>query len=112
MAAISETLRRLRELVRRGRAERELDEEMRLHVELREARLRGEAVPADEARHLARRRVGGHLRLREGAMDAWRWRWLEQLCPAVRFGPRPLRRNRGLAAPAILTLALAPGPPP
>ncbi len=109
MAAIAEILRRLRLLVRRSRAETELDEEMRLHVELREARLRGEGVPADEARHVARQRFGNHLRLREEGMDAWGWRWLEQLGQDLRFGARELWTNRGFATTAILTLALATG---
>ncbi len=109
MAAIAEILRRLRLLVRRSRAETELDEEMRLHVELREARLRGEGVPADEARHVARQQFGNHLRLREEGMDAWGWRWLEQLGQDLRFGARELWTNRGFATTAILTLALATG---
>ncbi len=109
MAAIAEIFRRLRLLVRRSRAETELDEEMRLHVELREARLRGEGVAADEARYVARQQFGNHLRLREEGMDAWGWRWLEQLGQDLRFGARELWTNRGFATTAILTLALATG---
>src|SRR5258708_21111815 len=82
---------------------------MRLHVELREARLRGEGVPADEERHVARQQFGNHLRLREEGMDAWGWRWLEQLGQDLRFGARELWTNRGFATTAILTLALATG---
>lgn len=54
-------------------------------------------------------RFGNALRLREESVDAWGWRWLEQLVQDVRFGVRTLLRNPGFAAAAVLTLALATG---
>ena len=106
---IREVLRRLRLLVGRGRAERELEEEMRLHVALREERLRGDGLAPDAARDAARRRFGNHARIREDSVDAWGWRWLEQLGQDTRFGARDLWHHRGFAATAILTLGLATG---
>lgn len=109
MARWATLVRRLGVLARRSRVERELDEEMRLHLELREERLRAEGFPASEACHEARRRFGNRLRWREEGIDAWGWRWLEQLGQDARFGARTLSRNPGFAATAILTLAFATG---
>ena len=47
--------------------------------------------------------------LRDRSVDAWGWRWLEQVLQDVRFGVRTLRRNPGFAGTVVLTLALATG---
>ena len=93
MDAIREIGRRLRALFTRSRIEQDLDEEMRIHVALREERLRAAGAPAAEAGAAARRRFGNMRRLREDGMDAWGWRWLEQLHQDLRFGARMLRRS-------------------
>jgi predicted permease len=101
--------RRIRMLVRGGRFERDLDEEMRLHVEMREERLRAAGAPADQARQAARRRFGPQLRLREESVDAWGWRWLERLQHDTRLGTRVLLKQPGFAALAVVTVGIGIG---
>jgi predicted permease len=106
---LGEIGRRLRMLARRSRFDRELDDEMQVHRELRQESLREKGVPAEEAGNAARRRFGNTRRLREASANAWGWTWLEQLAQDVRFGARTLRRNPGFAVIAVATLALATG---
>jgi putative ABC transport system permease protein len=109
MPVLATILRRLRALVTRSRIDDDLADEMRLHIELREERLRLEGLSPADARHAARRRFGNTLRLREDGLDTWGWRWLEQLGQDLRFAARTLARNPGYALTAILTLALGIG---
>jgi predicted permease len=101
--------RRVHALIRGRELERGLDEEMRLHMELRGERLRAAGLAPDEAGAAARRRFGNAVRMREESMDAWGWRWLEQLGQDVRFAARTLRRTPGFTTTVVLTLTLATG---
>jgi predicted permease len=109
MSFVSTLVRRLRALGRSGELERELDEEMQLHVEMRRNRLQAEGLSRDESHAAARRRFGNSLRLREEGVDAWGWRWLEQLGQDVRFAVRTLRKSPAFSATVVLTLTLATG---
>lgn len=109
MALFGEIARRLRVLLRGSRFDRDLDEEMQTHLELRQGRLRAGGLSLEDAGRAARMRFGNVLRLREEAHDAWGWTWLEQLAQDLRFSARTLSRNPGFTATAVLTLALATG---
>jgi predicted permease len=109
MPFFSRLARRLRTLVSGDRLESGLDEEMRLHMELRGDRLRAAGMSRDEARATAQRRFGNPLRVREDSVDAWGWRWLEQFAQDVRFAIRTLRKNPGFTTTVVLTLALTTG---
>lgn len=96
-------------LLRGTRADRELDEEMRHHLELDiAARMRAGAT-ADEARRQALHAFGGVDRFREETRDARGVRPLEDLAFDVRFALRTLRRNPGFTAAAVLVLGLGIG---
>jgi predicted permease len=100
---------RLAVLFRARHFNADLDEEMRLHRELREREQIEAGADLEEARTAARRRFGNDLVLREESRDMWGWSWLENLIQDVRLGLRMLRKNPGFAAVGIITLALGIG---
>jgi hypothetical protein len=65
MNKVSELWRRAGMLVHRRRFERELEEEMRLHRELKEKELIADGVEEREARYAANRQFGNTMYLRE-----------------------------------------------
>src|SRR5689334_23431479 len=99
---------RLRANLRRSAAERELDEELRFHIEMEtEKNLRAGMSPA-EARRRALRDFGGIEPTKEAHRDV-RGRFFEELAADTRYALRTLRRAPVLATAAILTLALGVG---
>jgi predicted permease len=101
--------RRLMMLLRRRRFDRDLADEMQLHLDLRAAREVERGAPPREAARLARRAFGGALGVREQSRDAWGWRWLDEMGRAFRQAVRMLRRRPVFAASAVTTLAIAIG---
>lgn len=109
MIRLGDLGRRLRALTRRSRMAQDLDDEMQLHLALRRERLEDQSESPGAADLAARRRFGNLLRLREEAMDAWGWRWLDQLHQDVRFSFRTVARNPGFAVTAVSMLGLGIG---
>ena len=71
MMTPGEFWRRVHLLLTRDRASAELEEEMRLHLELRTEALRTDGDTVEEARHLARRQFGNATIVEETSRDAW-----------------------------------------
>lgn len=98
--------RRVRALVGRRHIEREMDDEMRLHVELEAEELVRAGVAPDEARRRALVAFGGVERFKEEARDGRGTRWLEDLARDLKLAARQLRAAPGFALAAVVTLAL------
>src|ERR1039457_2002456 len=101
--------RRMTKIFRRERFDRELQEEMRLHKELREREHRQAGANRDDARYKTQQRFGNELTLREESRDMSGWNWLENFAQDVRFGARMPRKTLGFTVVAILTLGLGSG---
>jgi predicted permease len=91
---MGELWRRLWFQLNRARFERELREEMEAH----RAMITDAGAP-----------FGNALRLRDEAVDAWGWRWLDRLAQDVRFGARLLWRAPVFTLTAVGVLALGVG---
>jgi putative ABC transport system permease protein len=101
--------RRLTGLWKRDHRDRELDEELRSHIEMRMADSLHAGMSAREADEDARRRFGNFTLQKERTRDMDILGWLESFMQDVRYGVRSLAKNPGFAFVAILTLALGIG---
>jgi putative ABC transport system permease protein len=104
------TLRaRLRALLRKSEVERELDEELRYHVEQQTEQNIRLGMNPEDARSAARKAFGGVEQAKERSRDTRGVRWLEDLWQDLRYGARMLFKHKGFTLVTGLTLGLGIG---
>ena len=119
-----ELLRRIWFLLNRERITRELEEEMRIHIEFRAESLRkipvGENIAhataqsngqneTDAAHERARRRFGNATTIQQRSRDMWGFIRLDDIVADVRFSIRRLTRHPAFAGSVIGVMAIGIG---
>ena len=95
----------------RGRSafERDMDDELRFHLERRTAELVGRGLPAGEAARRARLEFGNAAVYRDRCRDSRRLTLLDDLQADLRFSFRAMRKDAPLTLTIVATLALGIG---
>jgi predicted permease len=86
-----------------------LEEEMRLHIELRAQKLFEQGLNSQEAVYAAHRQFGNRILLKEASREMWGWTSLERLWQDIHYALRTLRNAPIFTATALLSLGLGIG---
>ena len=100
---------RLHALIHRGDVERDLDDELRFHLDMETEHLMRMGMSEQDARRRANREFGGVERYRDESRDARGVSSIEDFLRDVKVGARSLRRAPGFALVSIFTVALGIG---
>ncbi len=101
--------RRVIALFTSGSIDRDIDKELRLHVDLLAEEYERAGMSPEDARRAALRRFGNVLHLRERGHDVRGFRMLEAVLRDAKYGVRGLLRTPVFTATAVLTLAFGIG---
>jgi predicted permease len=100
---------RIRGLFSKRRLERDLDEELRAHIEMATEENLRRGMSAEEARYGAQREFGGVEQTKEIYREHRSLIFIETLLRDIRYASRTMRHNRAFSAVAVLSLALGMG---
>src|SRR6202041_1917541 len=95
--------------LQRTQVNREMEDELRSHLQHRADDLQRAGISRAEAERRARLEFGGFERFKEEAREALGGHFIETLFQDFRFSLRSLRRTPGLTAFVVITLALGIG---
>src|SRR5438094_729873 len=93
MPTLREWLSRLWGTLRRNRVDRDLEHELRLHLEFASEDTRRRGASPESAIRAARLQAGGVAQAMEALRDQRGLPWLEDLARDVRYGCRSLARS-------------------
>lgn len=99
----------MRRLFQRRRLERELDKELRFHLEQHAADLIARGLDPEEALRQAKLALGGTEQVKEECRDARGTRWIDDMWQDSRYALRTLRHRPGFTLAVIATLTVGLG---
>src|ERR671939_647642 len=87
--------RRCLHYLRRDQFDRELEEEVRLHLEMKAEEYVAAGMSPEEALRTAQRQFGNETRMRELSRETWGFVMIDTLLQDARYGARVLAKNKG-----------------